>query len=72
LRATFGNEFEPFADRFNPDRRFIRVEEVADAIVVLCSGLMDGVSGQVINIDRGTTFFDNLMGIFEQSGNLKL
>ena len=72
LRATFGDEFEPFADRFNPQRQFTEIDEVANAIVALCSGLMDGVSGQVLNVDRGTTFFDNLMGIFEQSGNLKI
>ncbi|PWU11193.1 MAG: hypothetical protein C5B51_03165 [Terriglobia bacterium] len=67
LRATFGDEFEPFAERFQAHRQFTTVEEIADAIMVLCSGLMDGVSGQVLNVDRGTTFFDNLMGLFEQS-----
>jgi len=72
LRATFGDEFEPFAERFNAKRQFTDVEDVANAIVALCSGLMDGVRGQVLNVDRGTTFFDNLMGIFEQSGSLTL
>lgn len=72
LWATFGDAFEPFAERFNAQRQFTEIDEVANAIVVLCSGLMDGVSGQVLNVDRGTTFFDNLMGIFEQSPNLQL
>ena len=25
---------------------------------------MDGVSGQVLMVDRGTTFFDNLMRLY--------
>ena len=68
LRATFGHEFEAFADRFGADRQFTEVDEVARAIVAVCSGLMDGVSGQVLNVDRGTTFFDNLMGLYEHAG----
>ncbi|HLQ77790.1 MAG TPA: SDR family oxidoreductase [Terriglobia bacterium] len=72
LWATFGSDFERFAERFNPQRQFTEIDDVANAIVALCSGLMDGVSGQIVNIDRGTTFFNNLMGIFEQSGNLEL
>jgi NAD(P)-dependent dehydrogenase (short-subunit alcohol dehydrogenase family) len=65
LRATFGEELEPFAERFDSGRQFTSAEEIADAIVMLASGLMDAVSGQVLNVDRGTTFFDNLMGLFE-------
>jgi NAD(P)-dependent dehydrogenase (short-subunit alcohol dehydrogenase family) len=72
LRATFGEEFEPFAARFGADRQFTEIEDVANAIVAVCSGLMDGVSGQILNVDRGTTFCDNLMGIFEQSENAAL
>jgi NAD(P)-dependent dehydrogenase (short-subunit alcohol dehydrogenase family) len=66
LRATFGRDFEEFAERFNMKRQFISCEEVANAILGLCSGLLDGVSGQVIMVDRGTSFFDNLMRIYNE------
>jgi len=66
LRATFGPEFEAFLDRANMTRDLIEPEEVADAILALCSGLMDGVSGQVLMIDRGVTFRDDLMRLYNE------
>ena len=72
LRATFGQDFEEFAERFNMQRQFISCEEVANAILALCSGLMDGVSGQVLMVDRGTTFFDNLMRLYNERDQLAL
>lgn len=72
LRLTFGRDFEEFAERFNMKRQFIPPEEVANAILALCSGLMDGVSGQVLMIDRGTTFFDNLMRLYNERNELQL
>jgi NAD(P)-dependent dehydrogenase (short-subunit alcohol dehydrogenase family) len=72
LRATFGRDFEDFADRFNMQRQFISCEEVAGSILALCSGLLDGMSGQVLMVDRGTTFFDNLMRIYEERDALRI
>jgi NAD(P)-dependent dehydrogenase (short-subunit alcohol dehydrogenase family) len=72
LRATFGSDFEEFAERFNMRRQFISCEEVANAILALCSGLMDGVSGQILMVDRGTSFFDNLMRIYEERDTLNI
>jgi NAD(P)-dependent dehydrogenase (short-subunit alcohol dehydrogenase family) len=72
LRATFGSDFEAFARRFNMDKQFITPEEVANAVLALASGLLDGISGQVIMVDRGTTFSDNLMRLFEERDALDL
>lgn len=72
LRATFGQDFEEFADRFNMERQFISCEEVATSIFGLCSGMMDAVSGQTIMVDKGTTFFDTLMRLYEERDSLKL
>lgn len=72
LRATFGRDFEPFAERFNMRRQMISCEEVAGAIVALCSGMLDAMTGQVLMVDRGTTFFDNLMRIYEERAELQL
>jgi NAD(P)-dependent dehydrogenase (short-subunit alcohol dehydrogenase family) len=70
LRATFGRDFEQFAERFNMRHQFISCEEVAGSIFALCSGLMDGVSGQVLMVDRGTTFCDNLMRLYNEREHL--
>ena len=72
LKATFGEEFIAFASKINLERQFVSPEEVASAIFGLCSGLMDGVSGQVIMVDRGGTFSDNLMGLYEERELLRL
>jgi NAD(P)-dependent dehydrogenase (short-subunit alcohol dehydrogenase family) len=72
LRTTFGADFEPFAERFNMERQFIPAEEVANVVLALCSGLLDGVNGQVIMVDRGTAFFDNLMRLYNERDTLRL
>lgn len=72
LRDTFGAGFEAFVERFNMDRQFISCEEVAGVIVALASGMLDGMNGQVVMVDRGTTFFDNLMRIYEERDQLDL
>jgi NAD(P)-dependent dehydrogenase (short-subunit alcohol dehydrogenase family) len=72
LRATFGSEFEAFAERFNMKSQFIACEEVANAILALSSGLMDAYSGQVLMVDRGTTFCDNLMRMYNEQDQLDI
>lgn len=54
LRAVFGSDFEAFAD--HRGLRLLAPEEIAGAILALCSGLLDGVNGQVLTVDRGMAF----------------
>ena len=72
LRNTFGSEFEQFARRFVRDEHYIEAEEAADVVLALCSGWLDGVSGQVLTVDRGTTFYDNFMRLFNEREQLAL
>ena len=72
LRSTFGNEFEEFAKKFSRESHFVPAEEVANAAVALCSGLLDGFRGQVLTVDRGTGFFDNFMRIYNERQELGL
>ncbi len=69
LRAVFGEDVEPFVQRYYPES-VIPAAEVADAIVALCSGLMDAVRGQVLVVDHGATFADNLMRLFDNRDTL--
>ena len=46
LDAAFGEAFVPFVKGWEPDA-FSAPDEIAEAIFGLCSGLMDGVGGQV-------------------------
>ncbi|KIG15424.1 putative short chain dehydrogenase [Enhygromyxa salina] len=66
LESTFGPEFAPFCKKWYADGFFIQPEEVADAAVALSSGLMDGVRGQVLLLDRGFGFSDNVVRLFTE------
>jgi len=44
----------------------IPAQEVANAVLALCSGLLDGVNGHVLAVDRGTVFADSILKHFEQ------
>lgn len=66
LEATFGPEFAPFCKKWYADGFFVQPEEVANAALALASGLMDGVRGQVLLLDRGFGFSDNVVRLFTQ------
>ena len=68
--AHFGADFAGFAQRFTRAAHFMSADEVANVVIALCSGLMDGVRGQVLTVDRGTTFFDNLMRLYDEREEL--
>jgi NAD(P)-dependent dehydrogenase (short-subunit alcohol dehydrogenase family) len=65
LTDTFGAGFRPFVERFAPDV-ITSCDEVADAIVGICSGLMDGLGGQVLTVDRGAGLYDNFSRLYDQ------
>lgn len=64
LDDTFGKDFASFADRFSRPEHRIEPAEVAGVVLALASGLLDGVSGQIVTVDRGITFFDNVLGLY--------
>jgi NAD(P)-dependent dehydrogenase (short-subunit alcohol dehydrogenase family) len=70
-RETFKG-FEAFASRYMREEHFISPEEIANAVVALCSGYLDGMRGQVLNVDRGISQFDNLVGLYSERERLGL
>jgi NAD(P)-dependent dehydrogenase (short-subunit alcohol dehydrogenase family) len=70
--GTFGSDFYGFLRQFVGEDWFMRPEEVGRAAFALCSGLFDGVSGQTITVDRGSTFFDGISYIYERRAELGL
>jgi NAD(P)-dependent dehydrogenase (short-subunit alcohol dehydrogenase family) len=69
---TFGVDFGPFLARFVPDSWFITPDEIGRAAFALCSGMFDGVSGQIITIDRGNAFADGISYIYQRRAGLGL
>lgn len=65
LAASLGDDFAAFVARFEPDI-LITPEEVADAILGLCSGAMDAVGGQIVTVDRGAGLYDNFSRLYQE------
>ncbi|MCA9492645.1 MAG: SDR family oxidoreductase [Myxococcales bacterium] len=61
LRATVGDDFPDFVRQWPQPGQFTTPEEVADVIVALSSGWLDGMTGQVVDVDHGCAFSDNLL-----------
>ncbi len=64
--STFGGEFYDFLRRFVDDAWFMTSEEIADAALALASGFFDAVRGQVITVDRGSTFGDGVSFLYAE------
>ncbi len=72
-REMFGSELFDFLERLAPPGfKWLRPEEVASVIVALCSGLLDGVKGQILTVDQGMLFSDDLMRLYSQREALAL
>jgi NAD(P)-dependent dehydrogenase (short-subunit alcohol dehydrogenase family) len=72
LADTFGADFYSFLRHLVPDAWFMSVEEVANAAFGLCSGMFDGMTGQVLMVDRGNTFADGISVLYERREALGL
>jgi len=70
--AIHGEDYPPFVKKYGGAAHFIEAEEVADAVLALCSGLFDAMSGQILNVDRGGTFIDSLMRVYRHREELGL
>lgn len=66
LAATLGPDFPDFVRQWPQEGQFTEPSEVADAIVALTSGWLDGMTGQVVDVDHGCGFSDNLMRLYAQ------
>lgn len=66
--ATFGAEFHEYLEALGGfEDCYTTPEDIAKVALALGSGLLDAVGGQVIMVDKGFEFFDNLMGIRERA-----
>ena len=63
FRAIFGKEFFTYLSAHGvPQSQVLTPAECARAVLAMCSGLLDAVSGQIISVDYGLPFRDNAMG----------
>ena len=58
----FGNDFFEYLKEKNiPEAILISPEECGKAVLALCSGLLDAMNGQIISVDKGLCYQDNLI-----------
>ena len=69
---AFGEEMESFLLRHADASRLVNADEVASVILALCSGMLDGMRGQVITVDKGASFADNIMRLYAERDALGL
>lgn len=62
--TVHGADYPEFVEKYGGEKHFVSSEEVGNCILALCSGLLDAMSGQVVNVDRGGAFSDNLMQMY--------
>ncbi len=59
-----GEDYPEFIRRFGGGSHFVEASQVGETVLALCSGWLDALNGQVINVDKGGTFSDNIMRIY--------
>ncbi len=61
--AIFGDEFFDFLvkEGLASEDMILKPDDCGKSVFALCSGLMDAINGQVINVDFGLPFLDNSM-----------
>ncbi|MBA2664134.1 MAG: SDR family oxidoreductase [Bradymonadaceae bacterium] len=62
FEQMFGPDFAEFLRREGfGDDDLLQPHDCGKAILALCSGLLDAMTGEVITVDRGMAFLDNMM-----------
>ena len=63
FQLIFGDEFFEYLKKEEgvSEEMLLTPEDCGKAVLALCSGLLDGINGQIINVDHGLPFRDNTM-----------
>ena len=68
----FGQDYVDFMGKYGGERYFMQPEEIAKPILALCSGMLDAMNGQILQIDKGMAFADTLSQKLENREELGL
>ncbi len=70
VQEIFGDEYKEFVGKYAGEEYFIQPEEIGDAVLALCSGMLDALNGQVVMVDKGVAFADTMMRLLERRHQL--
>ena len=66
----FGDEFFEFSQKNGVDPKLqLQTDDCGKVLFALCSGLFDAMNGQLLQVDHGLPFQDNLMNRFSFQNN---
>jgi NAD(P)-dependent dehydrogenase (short-subunit alcohol dehydrogenase family) len=68
FESTFGTEAASFFRNHIPPKLTITPNDVAGTVVALCGGLLDGMRGQTLTVDRGAVFADTVARLYGATG----
>jgi enoyl-[acyl-carrier-protein] reductase (NADH) len=68
----FGPQYVEFMRKYAGDEYFMLPDEIGNAALALCSGMLDAMNGQVIQVDKGMAFADTLSRSLEERERLGL
>lgn len=71
-RATFGEEHAAFKAKYDFPQAKVSLDEVAKMTLMMTSGLMDAVRGQIICADKGFYFMDGTDSLYMRRQELNL
>ena len=60
MKAVIGDDLERIASKVGAENQLITPEDVASAVLGLCSGYLDAMRGQTLCVDKGGLFSDNV------------
>jgi len=66
VEEIFGAEYVDFMRERAGEEYFIYPQEIGKVALALCSGLLDSMKGQIIQVDKGMSFADTMMKQLEK------
>jgi enoyl-[acyl-carrier-protein] reductase (NADH) len=66
LLSTVGKEWKDFIAKYDVPGTHIDLEEVANVVFMMSSGLMDAIRGQTINADKGYSFIEGQSFMYDR------
>lgn len=64
--AIHGQDYPGFVRKYGGEPHFVEASAVGNAIYALCSGLLNAMNGQILHVDNGGPFSDNLMRLYRR------
>jgi NAD(P)-dependent dehydrogenase (short-subunit alcohol dehydrogenase family) len=72
VKEIFGDAYVEFMGKYAGEQYFMQPEEIANTALALCSGMLDAMNGQVIQLDKGMAFADTSSRLMEERERLGL